>query len=112
MEGMMFRYLSAMLIILSAGVLICFYPAHAADRFTDNGDGTVTDHKLGLMGSKTDNHGDVNWNQAERWVKYTFAYTLAKKYDNWLPAAGIWQNNFERSGVASGKRPVASFISG
>lgn len=89
----MFRYLSAMIIILSLGVLICFYPAHAADRFTDNGDGTVTDHKLGLMWSKTDNQGDINWMQAEKWVKYTFPYTLAKKYDNWrLPTLAELQS--------------------
>ena len=54
----MFRYLSAMLIILAAGILIGLVPVIAADRFTDNGDGTVTDQKLGLMWSKTDNQGD------------------------------------------------------
>ena len=89
----MFRHLSAMLIILSLGVLICFYPAHAADRFTDNGDGTVTDHKLGLMWSKTDNQGDINWIQADKWVRYTFPYTLEKKYDNWrLPTLAELQS--------------------
>jgi hypothetical protein len=90
---MMFRYLSATLIILSVGVLICFYPAQAADRFTDNGDRTVTDHKLGLMWSKTDNQGDINWIQADKWVKYTFPYTLVKKYDNWrLPTLAELQS--------------------
>jgi hypothetical protein len=57
---MMFRYFSAMLIILTAGILTCFGPAIGGDRFTDNGDGTITDHKLGLMWSKTDNQGDIN----------------------------------------------------
>jgi hypothetical protein len=90
---MMFRYLSATLIILSVGVLICFYPAQAADRFMDNGDGTVTDHKLGLMWSKTDNQGDINWIQADKWVKYTFPFTLGKKYDNWrLPTLAELQS--------------------
>ncbi|RTZ95477.1 MAG: hypothetical protein DSY90_13585 [Deltaproteobacteria bacterium] len=55
----------------------------AQDRFTDNGDGTVTDHKLNLMWSKTDNNGNIDWKQAMRWVKYTFPDTLEKKYDNW-----------------------------
>ena len=55
----------------------------AQDRFTDNGDGTVTDHKLGLMWSKTDNSGNISWKQATRWVQYTFPDTLQKKYDNW-----------------------------
>ena len=56
----MLRYLSATLIILVAGILIGLAPVTAADRFTDNGDGTVTDNKLGLMWSKTDNQGDIN----------------------------------------------------
>ena len=89
----MFRYLSATLIILNFGFLICLYPAQAADRFTDNGDGTVTDHKLGLMWSKTDNQGDINWKQADKWVKYTFSDTLEKKYDNWrLPTLAELQS--------------------
>ena len=55
----------------------------AGDRFTDNGDGTVTDHMLGVMWSKTDNQGDINWKQAKQWITYTFPDTLKKKYDNW-----------------------------
>ena len=58
-------------------------PASAADRFTDNGDGTVTDHQLKLMWSKSDNNGDIDWRQAQRWVKYTFPDTLPVNYDNW-----------------------------
>jgi hypothetical protein len=58
-------------------------PTTAGERFTDNGDGTVTDHELGLMWSKTDNQGDIDWRQAQRWVKYTFPDTLQKSYDNW-----------------------------
>jgi len=58
-------------------------PVLAGDRFTDNGDGTVTDHQLGVMWAKTDNQGDINWKQAELWVKYTFPYTIKAKYDNW-----------------------------
>lgn len=55
----------------------------AGDRFTDNGDGTVTDHALGLMWAKTDNQGDINWHQADKWVHYTFPYSLKASYDNW-----------------------------
>ncbi|QTA87766.1 Lcl domain-containing protein [Desulfonema magnum] len=55
----------------------------AGERFTNNGDGTVTDHQLGVMWSETDNQGDINWKQAERWVKYTFPDTLEARYDNW-----------------------------
>lgn len=58
-------------------------PVLAGDRFTDNGDGTVTDHQLGVMWAKTDNQGDINWKQAELWIKYTFPYSIKAKYDNW-----------------------------
>ena len=89
----MFRYLSATLIILVAGILIGLAPVIAADRFIDNGDGTVTDQKLGLMWSKTDNQGDINWIQAEKWVLYTFPDTLSKRYDNWrLPTLAELQS--------------------
>ena len=65
----------------------------SAERFTDNGDGTVTDHKLGVMWSKTDNQGNINWKQANLWVKYTFPDTLEKKYDNWrLPTLAELQS--------------------
>lgn len=63
--------------------LLAATAVHAGDRFTDNGDGTVTDHQLNVMWSKTDNNGNIDWKQAVRWVKYTFSDTLEKKYDNW-----------------------------
>jgi len=77
------RLSSIIILIITISLFICSAPALAGDRFTDNGDGTVTDHKLGVMWAKTDNHGDIDWKQAERWVKYTFPLTLSKKYDNW-----------------------------
>jgi hypothetical protein len=90
---MMLRYLSATLIILVAGILIGLAPVMAADRFTDNGDGTVTDRKLGLMWSKMDNQGDINWIQAEKWVLFTFPDTIPKRYDNWrLPTLAELQS--------------------
>jgi hypothetical protein len=57
--------------------------ALAEERFTDNGDGTVTDHMMGLMWAKTDNQGDISWKEARQWVHYTFPYTIEKRYDNW-----------------------------
>ena len=84
--------LSSILIIVICILLICT-PAVAGDRFTDNGDDTVTDHKLGLMWSKTDNQGDIDWKQANQWVKYTFGDTLEKRYDNWrLPTLAELQS--------------------
>lgn len=52
-------------------------------RFTDNKDGTVTDHLLDVMWAATDNQGDISWKQADKWVKYTFPYTISIQYDNW-----------------------------
>jgi len=68
-------------------LLVCSLAVSAEDRFTDNGDGTVTDHMLNLMWAKTDNQGDINWKDATQWVRYTFPYTIEKTYDNWrLPS--------------------------
>jgi len=72
---------------LVATVLFClvagFTPADAGERFTDNGDGTVTDHQLNIMWSQTDNQGDISWKQAERWVRFTFPQTIQAAYDDW-----------------------------
>ncbi len=69
--------------IIAFAIFFNLLSASAGERFTDNGDGTITDHEFGLMWSKTDNNGDINWIQAEKWVKYTFPLTLEKNYDNW-----------------------------
>ena len=69
--------------VMAVGTLLHIAVAGAGERFSDNGDGTVTDHQTGLMWSKFDNQGDVEWQQAERWVKYTFPYTIGRYYDNW-----------------------------
>jgi hypothetical protein len=50
----------------------------AGERFMDNKDGTITDHLSGLMWANTDNQDDIDWIQAEKWVKFTFSYTLEK----------------------------------
>ena len=63
--------------------LVLCDPGFAWDRFTDNGDGTLTDHELGLMWAASDNHGDINWHQADKWVRYTFPDTLPTPYPNW-----------------------------
>lgn len=79
----MFRYLFVTLIILVAAIVIGWPPVLAGDRFIDNGDGTVTDRQLNLMWSKTDNQGDINWIQADKWVRFTFPDTIPNRYDNW-----------------------------
>jgi len=80
-------------LIIVTSILLIGTQAVAGDRFTDNGDDTVTDHQLGLMWAKTDNQGDINWKQATQWVKYTFGGTLGKRYDNWrLPTLAELQS--------------------
>ena len=70
--------------IMATCLIFSLALAHADDRFTDNGDGTVTDHLLGVMWGKTDNQGDIDWKSAERWIKYTFPYSLPPaKQGNW-----------------------------
>ena len=65
----------------------------ADDRFTDNGDGTVTDHQLGVMWAKTDNQGNIDWKQANLWVNLSFPYTIETTYDNWrLPTLAELQS--------------------
>ena len=65
------------------GVVLAMPVCPADERFTDNGDGTVTDSQLGIMWAKTDNQGDIDWHQAQRWVRYTLPDTLAQGYDDW-----------------------------
>lgn len=79
----MLRHLLLKLAIIVVAIVFNFWPVFAGERFMDNGDGTVTDHELGLMWSKTDNNGNIDWIQAEKWVKYTFPDTLEKRYENW-----------------------------
>jgi len=74
-------------IILSIAIIVMMFisplPTRAADRFINNGDGTVTDQQLGLMWGTFDNQGDINWQEAKRWITFTFPYTIEKSYDNW-----------------------------
>ena len=82
----MARISAAAIVFISTVALICcifLMTALGGERFTDNGDGTITDHERGLMWAKSDNQGNINWKQAQRWVKYTFGDTLTTKYDNW-----------------------------
>ena len=79
----MSRYLLLKLAIIVIAIVANFLPVFAGERFTDNQDGTVTDHKLGLMWSKTDNNGNIDWVQADKWARFTFPYTLEKRYENW-----------------------------
>jgi len=72
-------------------------PAGAADRFTDHGDGTVTDHEMSLVWAKADNQGDIGWHDAERWVRFTFPYTVGSPHGDWrLPTPEELASLFRR----------------
>ncbi len=79
MKKLIFRV--AVIFFIIAGIS----SLQAGERFIDNGDGTVTDQKMKLMWSNTDNQGDIGWREAAKWIEYNFAYSLpeAPKYDNW-----------------------------
>ena len=69
----------------------------AGERFTDNGDGTVTDHQLGVMWAKSDNQGNIDWRGAERYCRWTFPLTIPTTYDNWrMPTIEELQSLFVR----------------
>lgn len=57
--------------------------ALAGERFSDNGDGTVTDQAQNLMWAKFDNQGNIDWKQAERWIRFTFPDTIQARYEDW-----------------------------
>lgn len=63
-------------------LLVIVSLAVAGERFTDNGDGTVTDHQLGVMWAKYDNQGDVDWRGATRYCRWGPPQIMGK-YDNW-----------------------------
>ena len=61
------------LTFLSAGAV------GADDRFMDNGDGTVTDTRTGLMWAQTDNLGDITWHDAKLYSEYI----ILSEYNDW-----------------------------
>ena len=57
-------------------ILLSFYfhsfltlPVYAANRFVDNGDGTISDTKTGLMWVSKDNGVPINWPDAVEYCK-------------------------------------------
>ncbi len=63
------------LIITTSGIV------RADDRFVDNGDGTVTDSKTGLMWAQTDSMGDIIWLDAKLYSENIILGAYA--YDDW-----------------------------
>jgi hypothetical protein len=77
--------------------------AVAGERFSDNGDGTITDHENQLMWASADNQGDIDWRQAERWIRFTFPDTIQARYDDWrLPTLAELQTLYIRDPAYGG----------
>lgn len=74
---------TVILFICTAVILSFSLPmVFSAGRFTDNGDGTLTDHELGLMWAKTDNRLDVSW-QGANWYCNMGPPDIVGKYKGW-----------------------------
>ncbi len=77
--------------------------AYGINNFADNGDGTVTDRASGLMWSRDDCGGDLNWQQALAWVQQKNRENYLG-YDDWrLPDAKELQSivDYSRSPQAT-----------
>ncbi|MGD8503449.1 MAG: DUF1566 domain-containing protein [Syntrophobacterales bacterium] len=77
------RYRALILGLITVFLVLSSSLAFSGERFTDNGDGTVTDHQLGVMWAKNDNQGNIDWRQAEKYCRWTFPYLIPTRYDNW-----------------------------
>ena len=77
------RFISSRIFTLFIFTLVFCQPVLAGERFTNNKDGTITDHQLGLMWAVTDNLGDISWHQAQKWIRFTFPQSLPVQYENW-----------------------------
>jgi hypothetical protein len=60
-------------IILAIGLFVLLVlidiPAMASDRFVNNGNGTITDTKTGLMWAAKDNGNPISWNDARSYCQ-------------------------------------------
>jgi len=66
----------------------------ADDRFIDNGDGTVTDTKTGLMWAQTDNMGHITWHDAKLYCEYV----ILSEHNDWrMPTIKELESLFDDS---------------
>jgi len=82
----------------------------AQDRFIDNGNGTVTDSRSGLMWAQTDNQEDIFWNQANQWIQDRFAGSIDQKYKNWrLPTVAELQSLYREDSDYQGYQTACGY---
>ena len=66
----------------------------ADERFMDNGDGTVTDTRTGLMWAQTDNMGHINWHDAKLYCENI----ILSEHNDWrMPTIKELETLFDRS---------------
>lgn len=91
--------------VMSLAILLLFGTicAEAQERFIDNGDGTVTDTRLGLMWAQTDNQTDIFWEEAPGWIKRDFPNRVGTRYNDWrLPTIKELQSLYRESSGYNG----------
>jgi hypothetical protein len=75
-------------------MFFCAVAAAADSRFVDNGDGTVTDTKTGLMWARTDNMGNISWHNARLYCENI----ILSRHSNWrMPTIEELETLFDAS---------------
>ena len=99
------------IVLLFPAALMMANPVYGDQRFMDNGDGTVTDQRLGLMWAKSDNQGDIGWKQAQAYAKFSFGLTAGRQYENWrLPTLDELQSLYDPSGQYPGYKTECGIV--
>lgn len=84
----MFRRKAVLVLALFLAAILLAAPARAGQALLTNPDGTVADPEAGLVWSALDNQGDIDWQDARRWARFTFPSTLSSPATGWrLPTA-------------------------
>ena len=95
--------------MVGAFVLLSFLvmPAMALDRFLNNGDGTITDRKSGLMWAKKDNGIPINWPNA---LSYCHNYS-GGGHDDWrMPTIAATARGTSLNNQIMGSSPLLTFL--
>ncbi len=85
-------------------------PEYGANRFNDNGDGTISDLATGLMWQKDDSHQGLNWKEA---LKFSRSQVTGGYHDWRLPSAKELQSivDYSYSYQVDGKPSASNLFS-
>ena len=104
------RAMGVALFLIGCLVIVIVSKSIAGPRFVDNGDGTITDHQLGLMWTQADNQKDVDWNQAMAWIQSLHGSSTGKQYSDWrLPTIEELQSLYIANPSYSGYETQCGF---